>query len=58
MEEEKSKFVRKIGRVLYVVNVRPAEGARESYDSKLREMICSRMSWDIAELQKDGEEEK
>lgn len=44
MEQKSGKFVRRIGKVLYVVRVRPAEHAREGFDGKLREMMVSRMA--------------
>jgi hypothetical protein len=39
MEENEGIMVQRIGNVLYTVRLKPSEGAKESYETKLRRMI-------------------
>lgn len=43
MAEKEMRFVKKIRGVRYVVRVKAADHARESYDSKLRKIIAEEM---------------
>lgn len=39
MDAMEGTMVQRIGNVLYTVRVRPAENAKENYDTKLRKII-------------------
>jgi len=39
MEENEGIMVQRVGNVLYTVRLKPSDGAKESYESKLRKMI-------------------
>lgn len=41
MNEKNYSFIQRIESVLYVVNVRPAEGAKDSLENKLKKMIVA-----------------
>jgi hypothetical protein len=39
MEENEGIMVQRVGNVLYTVRLKSSEGAKESYEAKLRKMI-------------------